>query len=234
MKTTLGSLALQNNSNKFTDSLPGTSSGFQVYQIFLALKNHFKNATYDYRRYNGKVNASFEAYMKRKDRFFFEKVAKNINKSDMEDMVIANFVFGENGLEINPDKVWIGSLAAAEGKEKLTKYRARMEALEYNFKKDLTTLTLHAKMHDDISSSSSQFPTILSLYFDGKISPETAIILDSVLDIFKDWDKKLSGDPLWNKSGKFLRKYKALILPAIHDTNRYRKIMIQHAKSETI
>lgn len=220
----------------FTSTLPGSSSGFQVYQIFLALKSHFKNAGYDYRRYNGKVNASFESYMKRKDRFFFEKVAKNVNQTDMEDMVIANFVHGDTGLDINPESTWIGTLATAEGKERLTQYRARMESLEYNFKKDLTVMTLHAKMHHDKSStaSPSQFPSILSLYFDGKISPETVIIIDSVLGIFKEWDKLLNGDPLWTKTGKFLRKYKALIMSSIHDTDKFRKLMVQHAKSETI
>lgn len=225
------SLAVKNNS--FTSSLPGTSSGFQIYQVFLALKSHFKNEGYDYRKYNGKVTASFEAYMKRKDRFFFEKIAKNTSKADIEDLIIANFVYSENGLDINPEKIWIGELASSEGKEKFIKYRAKMESLEYNFKKDLTVLTHHAKMQNDINSS-SQFPAILSLYFDGKISAETVIILDSVLGIFSEWNTSLKGDPLWNKTEKFLKKYKALILHSISDSNKYRKIMIQHAKSETI
>lgn len=215
----------------------GTSSGFQVYQIFLALKSHFRNSGYDYRKYNGKVTASFDSYLKRKDRFFFEKTAKSVAKSDMEDLVIANFVYGDSGLDINPESVWIGTLASAEGKEKLIKYRARMESLEYNFKKDLTILSQHAKMQQNKSCSSadSQFPSILSLYFDGKISPETVIILDSVLGIFNKWDKLLNNDPLWAKTGKFLRKYKDLILFSanIHDVNKFRKLMVQHAKSET-
>jgi hypothetical protein len=80
----------------------------------------------------------------------------------------------------------------------------------------------------------SQFPTILSLYFEGKISPETVIILNDVLGIFKEWDKSLKGDPLWEQTGKFLRKYKSLISSRIFDTEKFRSIMIQHAKSETI
>lgn len=224
------SLAIKNNFP--TSSLPGTSSGFQIYQIFLALKSHFKNEGYDYRKYNGKVTASFDAYMKRKDRFFFEKIAKNTNKADIEDLIIANFVYCENGLDPNPEKVWIGDLAASEGKEKFLKYRARVESLEYNFKKDLTVLTHYAKIQDDINSS-SQFPAILSLYFDGKISAETVIILDLVLNIFSKWNSALNGDPLWNRTEKFLRKYKSLIIHSLSDISKYRKIMIQYAKSET-
>jgi hypothetical protein len=222
------------STSSFLSSLPSTTSGYHVYQIFLALKSHFRNEGYDYIRYNGKVTASFESYMKRKDRFFFEKVAKQNNKSDFEELIIANFVYADTGLEINPETVWIGTLASSEGKERLTLYRARMESLEYNFKKDLTTLTRHAKIKDDMSSSSEQFPAMLSMFFDGRISPETVVIMDSVLNIFAEWDKLLKGDPLWTKTAKFLRKYKSLIMPSIHDTNKFRKLMIQHAKSETI
>lgn len=216
-----------------TSTIQGTSNGFQVYQLFLALKNHFKNEGYDFFRYNGKITASFDSYLKRKDRFFFEKISKTVSKSDFHDLIVANLVYGETGLDINPDGLWIGVLASAEGKERLVQYRAKMESLEYNFKKDLTYLTKAANIQNE-NSNPSQFPTILSLYFDGTISSETTIILDDVLSIFKEWNKTLGSDPLWNKSGKFLRKYKSLISSNISDTNRYRKLMVQHAKSETI
>lgn len=209
-----------------------TNNGFTVYQLFVALKNHFRNSTYDFFKYNGKVTASFDSYMKRKDRFFFEKISRNTPKSDIQDLIVANLVYGENGLEINPDAVWIGLLASPEGKERLLKYRARMESLEYNFKKDLTTITEHAKVTSE--TEDSQFPMLLGLYFDGKISPETIIIFDSILGMFNQWDKKLGQDPLWTKTKKFLVKYKSLLSSSIHDTKKYKKLMSHHAKSETI
>ena len=47
-------------------------TGFEVYKMYLALKNHFTRDNYDYQKYNGKVSASEKAFEQRRDRFFFK------------------------------------------------------------------------------------------------------------------------------------------------------------------
>ena len=49
---------------------------FEVYKTYLALKNHFTQAKYDYNKYCGKVRASLNSFYKRKDRFWFEKLSR--------------------------------------------------------------------------------------------------------------------------------------------------------------
>ena len=50
-------------------------TGYEVYKMYLALKQHFTNDKYDYRKYRGRVNASEKAFEERRDRYFFKKLA---------------------------------------------------------------------------------------------------------------------------------------------------------------
>ena len=50
-------------------------TGFEVYKMYLALKQHFTKDNYDYQKYNGKVSASEKSFEERRDRFFFKKLA---------------------------------------------------------------------------------------------------------------------------------------------------------------
>ena len=78
---------------------------FEVYKIYLALKLHF-SSDYDYIKYNGKVNASLASYQKRKDQFFFKKLARIYNKEQIEHFFVSNFIENE--------KMWIGDAFTPE------------------------------------------------------------------------------------------------------------------------
>ena len=52
-------------------------TGFEVYKMYLALKQHFTKEKYDYHKYRGKVRASEDAFEQRHDRYFFKKLATN-------------------------------------------------------------------------------------------------------------------------------------------------------------
>ena len=41
--------------------------GFKAYKLYLAVKNHF-TTSYDYFKYNGKVNAKEDSFLKRRDK----------------------------------------------------------------------------------------------------------------------------------------------------------------------
>ena len=55
-----------------TQSLYSSKDAFEVYICYLAMKRHF-TSSYDYFKYNGKVNARVDAFENRKDKFFFFK-----------------------------------------------------------------------------------------------------------------------------------------------------------------
>ena len=49
---------------------------FDSYKMYNALKLHFETDGYDAIKYNYKSNASPKAFMRRKDKYFFAKLAK--------------------------------------------------------------------------------------------------------------------------------------------------------------
>ena len=65
---------------------------FDTYKTYLSLKNHFTSKTYDYHKYCGKSRASVQSFYKRKDRFWFEKLARQKDDKEIENFFIANFV----------------------------------------------------------------------------------------------------------------------------------------------
>ena len=50
---------------------------YECYNEYLALKNHFTKPEYDYIKYQGKLRTKVDTFQKRKDRIFFEKLAKH-------------------------------------------------------------------------------------------------------------------------------------------------------------
>ena len=65
---------------------------FDAYRCYLSLKNHFTKDHYDYHKYGGKTRATKEAFYKRKDRFWFERFARQKNDKEVVDLFVSNFV----------------------------------------------------------------------------------------------------------------------------------------------
>ena len=72
---------------------------FETYTNYLALKLHFEQDRYDYFRYNGKTNASIEAFHRRKDRFKFSRLSDKLTDPEITEYFVANMIRG---------KKWIG------------------------------------------------------------------------------------------------------------------------------
>ena len=65
---------------------------FDCYKSYLGLKNHFTKQKYDYHRYGGKSRASLDSFYKRRDRFFFEKLSRQKDDSEVIEFFVSNFV----------------------------------------------------------------------------------------------------------------------------------------------
>ena len=63
--------------------------GYDSYQLYLGIKLHFYSEDYDFVKYNGKVKADINSFLKRKDKFQFGKLFKN-HKEELKDFFIAN------------------------------------------------------------------------------------------------------------------------------------------------
>jgi hypothetical protein len=159
---------------------------FEVYLLYLSIKNHFSKKSYDYLKYQGKVTAKKESFLKRKDRFFFERLSRSKTKEQILDYFVANFIESPD-----PTKVWVGDLKTS-GEVNYNNWLKRRDSLEYIFTEDLKKLTEKEHLLDALVSDKNKHPRILKLLLKKEICLETFIILDDLLF----FSKKLNEDDI--------------------------------------
>lgn len=171
-------------------------SAFECYKEYLALKNHFSSPNYDYFKYNGKLKVNAASFNSRKDKLFFQKLAKH---SDVHNFLVAN-------LSRN-SKAWIKELAYSDDAEKVYKdWLKRNQSLTYIFKDELNRLS--SNFNDNfLIDKVSPHPLLFRRYLGGHVSLETLCILLELSNAKKYWDKKMEYDPVYQETKKKVEKY---------------------------
>ena len=185
-----------------------------AYRCYLALKNHFTKDHYDYIKYRGKTRASNEAFYKRKDRFWFEKFARQKNDKEIEEFFVSNFIYSTD-----PSTVWIGEMIK-EGEGRYQEWQKKVQSLTYVFKEETESVFENKKI-DDMFDCGKGHPPILKSYLGGDISLESMVIYDRILGYGKDFDKRLK-DPVWETVSRKIKKYSPFLNI---DVSRYKKIL---------
>ena len=103
----------------------------EVYQTYLAFKNHFTKDNYDYFRYCGKTKASKTSFNKRKDRYFFERMSRKKSDDEIQRFFLANFSQSQD-----PQRLWIGEIIET-GEEKYNDWKKKIQSLNYLFKQEM-------------------------------------------------------------------------------------------------
>ena len=186
-----------------------------AYRCYLAMKNHWTKEKYDYIKYRGKVRATNEAFYKRKDRFWFEKFARQKNDKEIEDFFVANFASCPD-----PESLWIGEMIK-EGEGRYQDWQKKLQSLSYVFKQEVEDLFSGKEFDSVFKIEGSKHPTLVKEHLQNNISLETLIVLDKILGFKKDFDKKLP-DPVWKFLSMRIEKYNAFINI---DVFRYKKIL---------
>ena len=187
---------------------------FDAYRCYLSLKNHFTKDHYDYIKYRGKTRASNEAFYKRKDRFWFEKFARQKNDKEVEEFFVSNFIYSTD-----PATMWIGEMIK-EGEGRYSEWKKKVQSLTYIFKEETESIFENKKV-DDMFDCSKGHPPILKSYLGGDISLESMVIYDRILGYGKDFDKRLK-DPVWETVSRKIKKYSPFLNI---DVSRYKKIL---------
>ena len=190
-------------------SLYNTKDAYEMYVYYLALKRHF-TSSYDYHKYNGKINASITSFETRKDKFFFYKLSK---RSDAKDFILANMV--------NDPKIWIGDIVGEEGEKIFTEWTKKQQSLSYVFKTEL------GKLDEDFDSNlitkDGQHPKLLRLHTSGNISQETLIIIDDLTNVFSYWSKKVLDKIIFPDILNRCNKYKPFLN---YDKTKMKNILV--------
>lgn len=182
---------------------------FEVYQKYLAMKQHFTRPKYDYFKYNGKTNASVTSFETRKDKYYFHKLSK---MDDAENYMMVNLIEDPN--------VWVGELFSDAAQARYLEWKRKIESLSYVFKTELNALD------DDLNKNfeivDGQHPYILRQYLRKNISIETMVILDDILNYGKVLNKHLDDTIIWPYAYLKIQKYKPFLK---YDKFKMRKIL---------
>ena len=189
------------------------SRSVETYLMYCALKAHFKG-TYDYHRFSGQTKVSRESFWKRKDRFFFTKLAiKYKDDREVLDYFVSNFIQDRKG--------YIGNF----NEKNYEDWMQRKKMFYDIFSQELQPFVKKFNPLFECNNKTGSFcygehPLLLKEYLGKRISLETMIILDELVEYSKNWDKELTWDDfVWPDVKKLMNNYKGFLTI---DPNKYR------------
>jgi len=192
--------------------------GYNAYKTYVALKNHFKSDSYDYFKYKGKARVKEETFLKRKDKFFFEKL-ENKYKEDLVDFFVSNMVTDQTA--------WVGSMVGDKAERVFNDWKKRRQSLKYSFREDMVSIRDYMDKNDITFDNiftcvDDQHPIILKLLIAEEISIESFIILDRVLNFIRHINHFLLDEYIWLEYNKKVKKYSPFV---VTDRKEYLTVM---------
>ena len=144
---------------------------FEVYKVYMALKLHFTTKSYDITKTKGAVRAKKETFLKRKDILSFRKLARDFKRSEIIDILVANFVSGDK---------W-GGIFDTQLLETHKKWLTTKQKMLYNFSTDLDNILFRMEK-DELKSGVNEggHPLIFRMYMSRDINLETLVMLDKL------------------------------------------------------
>ena len=202
-------------------------TGYDVYRLYVALKTHFHSDTYDFFENEGRVKANLSSYHRRRDRYFFEKLAKRFSGRDsfeLVDFFVANLTADAS--------TWVGDMLTDDCERIYIDWSKRIQALDYTFECDCESL-LNEIEKEEIPFNNlfvcedEQHPLLLRLVMRGQVKVETFIILDNMLNFFERWDVEMPDDYVWEEFRRKCLKYKPFLTQIDASKSKHRLIMRQ-------
>lgn len=191
-------------------------NAFEAFQLYVALKNHFTDETYDYFKYNGKTRVSVHSFETRKDKYHFHRLSKH---KDPLGVLISNF--------IDKGSVWVGDL---DYKDTYEDWLRRNQSRTYIFEQELRKL--NPNFAANFATKDGQHPQLLRLILRKEVSLETVILLQNLLNFFDTWREQIKDPILWPTIYKRLYKYQPFVKC---DIKKIREIALKHFKDmETV
>ncbi len=188
--------------------------GFDSYQLYLAVKLHFKNEDYDFIKYNARVKADLSSFMKRNDKFHFAKLSRTY-KHELKDFYVANLSQGD---------YWAGELLEKEAQNRFTEYKKRKQKLSHMFEQEVRELLEKKTIQEVLTCSNGQHPYLLKQFLGKKISIETMCILNDITDYSITWNKLIKENIVYPDTYHKIKKYRTFLS---YDFKQYKQKLIE-------
>lgn len=174
-----------------------------AYKLYVAVKNHFTVDSYDMFKYNRKVNVTMDSFLKRKDRIFFAKLGNRKDKY-LEEFLVANF--------LHDPKIWVGELLSEECETRYKEWKRKQESLSYLFKSEISFIEGwdSEKLNVWFGCPENDHPNIIKMFLRNEISLETLVILNSIFNFMKHYDKRIT-DPVYKGVSQLCHKYQPFL-----------------------
>lgn len=186
-------------------------NSYEAYCLFLGLSRHFKTPSYDYFKYNGKVNVKVETFEKRNDKHAFHRLSR---KPDPHGLILSNLLK-------NP-KCWVTDCLTKDGDRVYNEWCKVNQSLQYVFRKDLNEFLdifdYNFKIED------GHYPKIIQNFLQQKITMETVIIIDKLTNFMEIVNGKIIDTVIWPGIYQKIIKYRPFIQV---DLEIYRNVVIQ-------
>ena len=175
---------------------------FESYKLYNALKLHFETDGYDAIKYHFKTSVKPTSFFKRKDKFFFAKLAKTY-ENELKDFYIANF---------KNDVKYVGDMLNEGGEKYYRDHKKIMESLTYQFQTDINKLNdMDIDINELLKAEDNNHPLIIKLWMQEEIQLETIVILDSILGFVERENKKITDTIIWPDIYRKIMKYKPFV-----------------------
>lgn len=188
-----------------------TMEPFDAYRYYQALKLHFESDSYDAIKYNYKTSAKPQSFWKRKDKYFFAKIA---NRFKNEKQLIQYFL--SFFLE---DKKWVGDML--EDDSPYTQRMKRMESLTYIFENDMSYLASKYSTFDELFEMETH-PHVIREYLSESISIETVVILNEFTNFLSQ--TLVTETLVWPDLSRKLKKYSQFVQV---DREKFKNIVLK-------
>lgn len=166
-----------------------------VYLMYCAMKAHFGKTDYNFIKYGGKSRVSRNSFFKRKDRYFFVKLSKKYKtENEIRNYFVANFMMEQRGYVANFND------------ENYEKWQNRQNNFHDIFTNEIQPMIQDFNSLFEIKKS--EHPKLMKEYLGKRISLETLIILDELVEYSEKWNEHLKDDLLWPDLKKLMNNYK--------------------------
>tara|TARA_Y100001951_G_scaffold104787_1_gene117764 strand:- start:11219 stop:11800 length:582 start_codon:yes stop_codon:yes gene_type:complete len=174
-----------------------------VFKLYVALKAHFKG-TFDVEKYHWNMKVSVNAYRKRKDRYFFDKLSDKYNIRELTMIFAFNFLSNDNA--------WAGDLVDSDAISFFRKREGEVNNAYNMFKDDLENMIYFCRKREinfkKMFDWDDNHPIIFKMLQQDAISYETFVIIDTIGKFTHKWDNT---DVIWNEYRKRIEAYKKIL-----------------------
>ena len=174
---------------------------FESYKLYNALKLHFESG-YDAVKYNFKSNVTQKSFFKRRDKYFFAKLAKK-HDGELKDYYVSNFKMGLS---------YVGDMMAEEGERNYRDFKRIRESMHRVFSVDINRLQEEDITFDKLFESvDGQLPPLVKLWLQEEISLETVVILNAIFGFIPRESATITDTIMWPDTKRKIEKYSPFV-----------------------